>query len=116
MPRLNVTPQIAASAGANTAPQASQADGHMFTNTGMEQVILKNTTAAPVNVTFITPRTVDGLAVPDRVVAVPATTGEVLVGHLDTLTYNQPAGTTDAGKVYVDFGTVAAGITATYIQ
>lgn len=116
MARQAATPQIATSAGANTTPVASHVDGHMFTNTGQEVVVLKNTTAGAVNVTFVTPRTVDGLAVPDRVVSVPATTGEVVVGHLDPLTYNQPAGTTDAGKVYVDFGTVAAGVTATYLQ
>lgn len=116
MARQNPTPQIAASVGANTTPVVSHVDGHMFTNTGMEVVVLKNTTAGAVNVTFVTPRTVDGLAVPDRVVSVPATNGEVLVGHFDPLTYNQPVGSADAGKVYVDFGTVAAGVTATYIQ
>jgi hypothetical protein len=41
---------------------------------------VKNASGSPINVTLTTPGSVDGLAIPDRVVAVPATTGDVLIG------------------------------------
>lgn len=114
MARLNVVPQIATSVGAASTPVASTVDGHMFDNDGQVLVVLSNTTGGSVNVTFVTPNTVDGLAIPDRVVAVGAA-AEVVVGHFDRGDYNQPAGA-DSGKVYVNFPGADALVKARYLR
>lgn len=51
---------------------AAGAAGDDFVNTGNELVVIKNANAGAVAVTVETPGTVDGMAVPDKVVNVPA--------------------------------------------
>lgn len=115
MARQSATVLIASSTATAPTPVASHADGHKFDNQhGDVKVILENGTGSSVNVTFVTTATYDGLAVADKVVAVPAGTTRVL-GALSAKTYNQPSGT-DRHAVYVDFGTVDPLITATYIR
>lgn len=115
MARTNYVAEDIVSAGLAGTKRASTADGHMFTVTGKEVLILENTTAGSVNVTLVTPATVDGLAVADRVVAVPATSRRV-VGKLAKSTYARASDADpDPNKCYVDFGTVDAGVTVTYL-
>ena len=115
MARQAATVQIASTTAAAPTPVASHADGHAFSNQhGDVKVILENGTGSSANVTFVTTQTVDGLAVADKVVAVPAGASRV-VGAFPAKTYNQPSGS-DRHKVYVDFGTVDPLITATYIR
>ena len=115
MARQDKTPLIGSTTSQAATAQASHADGHMFDNTsGDVNVILENGTGSSANVTFVTTKTVDGLAVADKVVAVAAG-ASVLVGRFAAGTYNQQSGA-DEDKVYVDFGTVDPLITATYIR
>lgn len=115
MARQNKTPLIGSTTSQTVTAQASHVDGHMFDNqAGDVKVLLTNGTGSSANVTFVTTKTVDGLAVADKVVAVAAG-ATVLVGSFAAGTYNQPSGA-DRHKVYVDFGTVDALITATYIR
>jgi hypothetical protein len=53
---------------------------------------------------------VDGLAIPDRVVAVPATTGDVLIGLGAGDAYRQPDGT-----AFIDYSAVTS-VTVAVIQ
>lgn len=104
MPRTDVTVQTVAVGGLVLADEAANVDGERFINTGKEFLLVRNAAGAPVNVTLVTGKTVDGLAVADRVVAVANGT-TALIGPLSTDLYNQP-GPTDAGKVHVDFSSV----------
>lgn len=78
--------------GIAPAPVAADAAGDEFTNTGKEFLYVENTGVGAVTITITTHQTVDGLAVPDRTVNVPA--GEVrLIGPFPGATYNR--GTTE---------------------
>ena len=58
----------------------SISDVYIFPNDGAKVWIhAKKTGAGPCNLTLVTPGTVQGLAVADRVVVVPATTGDVMI-------------------------------------
>lgn len=59
---------------------AANADGHYVANNGRVFLHCKNTNAAARNVTIVTPNQVDGLAISDRTVTVPALTGDVMIG------------------------------------
>ena len=64
-------------------------DGVSFKNTGKEVVVISKTGVAG-SATVVSPATVDGLAVADRTVTVPApgaTGRNVVVGDLDPQTY-----------------------------
>lgn len=104
MARTDLTVQTVAVGGLVLVDEAANVDGEMFINTGKEMVLVRNAAGAPVNVTLVTGKTVDGLAVADRVVAVTNAT-TVLIGPLSTDLYNQPSGA-DKNKVYVDFASV----------
>lgn len=82
MPRTKLTPQVIVRTG--LTPSFSAADGtnhHSFDNSGKNLFIeCKNAAGAPINLTVDMPVNVDGLAVPDLVVAVPATTGDKMIG------------------------------------
>lgn len=75
-------------------------DGAMFTNDGHTRVWVKNAGAGAHNVTVVTPRVVEGLAVADRVYVV-GIGKSALIGPFDAATFNQPSGA-DAGKAYVN--------------
>lgn len=112
MARTDLTVQTIAVGGLNPVTEAANVDGEMFVNTGKEFLQVINGAGAPINVTLVTGKSVDGLAVADRVVAV--TNGQSrLIGPLSTDLYNQP-GPTDAGKVYVDFSSVTTITVAVY--
>lgn len=80
---------------------ADQANGMIFTNGngGKTFLAVKNADASPHNITVVTPRTVDGLAIAD--VAVEVAVGKtILIGVFSQGTFNQ--GSTDTNKVHVD--------------
>jgi hypothetical protein len=97
MARTDLTVQAAVSSGLNPVFTAAIADGHMWLYDKRTALYVKNDSGGPINVTILTPDTgKDGLAVSDRVVAVPA--GEERVIKPDPAdTYAQAD-----GKVYVD--------------
>ncbi len=63
-------------------------DTHQVANNGRVFFHFLKSGAGSCNVTFTTPGTVDGLAVADRVVVVPATTGDVFIGPFPQTIYN----------------------------
>jgi len=61
-------------------------------NTGRIFLHFKKSGAGSCDVTIATPRTVDGLAIADRVVQVPATTGDKMIGPFKPDVYNSQGG------------------------
>ena len=82
MARTVLTVQLISRLGLDvTYVAGDQANGHSFDNTGHNVFLhVKNSNAATRDVTITTPNTVDGLAIGDLVVTVPANTGDVLIG------------------------------------
>ena len=109
MARETLTVQEISRSGLNMSFTAAVADGHKFENTGREFIRVKNASGSSVNVTIQTPGTVDGLAVADRVVAVPAA-GERDIGSFTPSDYNQ-----DDGDVYVDYSATSS-VSAAAVQ
>ena len=76
MARLN-SPVLSPGRGGDAAPTVQDGDPvnhHQVLNSGRTVVVVQNAGVSPVDVTFETPGTVDGLAVADRVVSVAAGT------------------------------------------
>lgn len=88
----------------------NQVDGHEFANDGNVLLHVKNTGGGACTVTVQTPAIVGGMAVADAVVAVPATTGDRMIGPFNTTIFNQAG-----GLVYVDLST-ATGVTLAAIK
>lgn len=101
MPRVNIPITQLTDAGVAPAAQvASDAanDHELASNDGDVFVEITNVNAStPQDATFVTPGAVQGLAVSDRVVSVPANNGVRLVGPLSPNVYNQVD-----GKVHID--------------
>lgn len=110
MARVDVTPQACSDAGITPSWVAPTADGIMIPGDGQTKVMVRNTNASACDVTVQTPEQRSGLDVSDRVVNVPATTGERLIGPFREATYDRPSGGTDPDKVYIDFS-VQSGVT-----
>lgn len=106
MARTALALQYPTSDGLNPTYSAANADGHSLVNDGRTVLIVKNASAGSINVTAQTPGTVDGLAVADKVVAVPA--GGERHFKYDPRHYNRPAGGTDPDMVWIDFSAVAS--------
>jgi hypothetical protein len=81
-----------------------------FVNNGDVVLHVKNTNASPRIVTITTPRTVDGVAVADPAITIPATTGDKIIGPFPPATFNNAG-----GLVYVDFD-ASTGVTIAAIQ
>lgn len=98
-----LTTKLAARAGVNIATLQTPdgTNGNKFLNNGRVMFRAKNGSASPITVTFDTPGTIDGLAVANLDVVIPATTGDVLIGPF-TGNFNQP-GTQD---VFVSYSAV----------
>lgn len=93
---------------ASYTPAAANTDGYSFVNNGKRFFLLENSNAATRTVTIATPGTVDGnLAIGDRTVTVPATTGRAQCGPFGP-EYTQPDGT-----VLITFDAVA-GLTISF--
>lgn len=108
MARAALTIQTINSDGLYPTLVAATADGHAFDNSGQNVLVyVLNEDASPVDVTFETPITIDGEAVDDKVVAVPA--GEFKIfGPFKRGWYNQDDSAGDTGiakAVFVDTST-----------
>lgn len=64
-------------------------DTYVVENNGRVILHFKKTGAGACTATIKTPGTVDGLAVSDRTVNVPATTGDVFIGPFPPADYNE---------------------------
>lgn len=89
-----ITPQAMDRAGlavafaaANTANTG--ADGSTFANDGRTYLHCKNTNGSPITVKVQIPRLVDGQAVADKSIVVPATTGDVVAGPFPVEVYGE---------------------------
>jgi len=91
-----LTKQTASRSANAITMAAAAAGGDKFDNTGSELVLIKNGSGSPVTLTITTPATMDGLAVTDRTVAIPA--GEMhLLGPWPTKYYNDSNGQVSLG-------------------
>ncbi len=84
---LTVVNSTRVSPGVDLAGTAAAGGGDSFVNTGVELVAFKNASVGDITVTFVTPVTVDGLAVADRTVVVAAASTK-LVGPFPPGWYN----------------------------
>lgn len=106
MARTTLATQASAATGTTVTMSAANVDGHFLDGGQAVLLLVTNASGGSINVTVQTPRTVDGLAVSDNVVAVGAGVTKVL-GPFPSATYDRPAGV-DEGKVYVDFSAVSS--------
>lgn len=88
---------------------ADAANGNEFPNTGSEVIHVKNTSASPVTLTIPTPLVIDGLAVADRTVTIPATSGDLFIGPFDNAFYGA------SGLVNLDWSS-GTGVTVAVIK
>lgn len=103
MARTPITAQVATSAGLTPTFEAANTDGNSYVLRQGRVLRVKNASAAAITVTLPTPGTVDGLAIPERTVNVPATSGDVLIALGKGDAYRQSDGT-----VLVDYSAVAS--------
>lgn len=102
MARSLLTAQLPVTSGLTPVYSAADAAGSAFVNNGKRFLHVKNGAGAPINVTIANPALVDGQAAPARVVSVPATTGDKMIGPFPSV-YTQADGT---GQVFVDYSAV----------
>jgi len=100
MARTTLSIQDIVRSGLNPSYEAANADGESVDNNGRVFLHIKNGSGVSVTVTIQTPGTVDGLAVADRTVVIPAGE-ERMPGVFPPADYNQ-----SDGAVYVDFSAV----------
>jgi hypothetical protein len=106
MARTEVVTQDIVLTGLEPALTAANVDGDIVECGGSVFLWVDNASGAEVDVTIQTPLTVEGLAVAENVVAVPA--GEVrLIGPIVKRAFGRPSGD-DKGKAYVDYETVTS--------
>jgi hypothetical protein len=110
VPRTTVTPQRATSAGITPAYEPANVAGNSYRLAPGRVMHVKNGSGASVTVTIPTPATadqlVDGLAVPDRTIAVGAGS-ERLIALGTTAAYKQPGGVANIDYSAVTSVTVA---------
>lgn len=75
---------------AGASPLLNVTDTFKWNNTGKEFLHVKKSGAGACTLTIKTPGTVDGLAVAERTINVPASTGDVMVGPFPPGIYNAP--------------------------
>jgi len=88
-----------------TYAAATASDGDRFRNSGKEFLHVINAGGSPCLVTVLTPATIKGLDIEDKVVTVAAGTDE-MIGTFKPSLYNNPAGGTDPGELYVEYDQV----------
>lgn len=108
--RTEITAQTATSAGLSPAFEPANVDGNSYVLRKGRLLRVKNSSGSPVDVTLPTPGTVDDLAVADRTVTVPATTGDVHIGLGRGDAYRQ-----SDGRAYVDYSAVT-GVTVAVVD
>lgn len=106
-----ITATTLANSGITMTLSAASGDGHSFTNTGREFIVVTNDYTAAVTLTIVTGGTVGGLDIEDVDVAVATDTTKI-IGPFSPSLFNQ-SGTTDT---YLNFdaavtGTVAVSVT-----
>lgn len=105
MARTEINPTQILPAGVNAPTETvGISDGHMVKNAGDIHFEVTNTNAVAQSVTFITPREIGGLAVADRVVSIPATSGLKKLGPFSPGIYNQPD-----GRIHINYDSTAPG-------
>lgn len=97
MARTVATVQEISRAGTTPTYNAAHDDGNYFANDGRTMIQVLNV-GAEMTVTIQTPGLVDGLAIGERTVVVPLTTGNKMIGPFPPDVYNQ-----STGVVYVDW-------------
>lgn len=110
MARTALTAQRVTRDGVAPTYAPASAEGHYWGNTGRQILHLKNTDAAPVEVSFPISVLVDGEAVADKTVTVAATTGDLMVGPFPPSQYRQ-----DDGNAWVNFDSVT-GLTVALLD
>ena len=105
MPTL--TAQVISRAGLTPALAAADVGGDDFVNTGKEFIYVANGSGAPIIVTLDIRPTVDGQAVTDRTISVPAG-GDKFIGPIPTNVYNDAAEKVDI--TYSAVGSLTIGI------
>lgn len=96
---------VAARAGVSIADAAmtdAVAGGHKFANDGSTILVLQNTNGSSRTITITTVSTVDGLAVADLPITLPATTGRLITAVFPRSLYNG-----SDGKVSIDYSATA---------
>jgi hypothetical protein len=88
---------------ADPSATTGTADGHMATNDGNVFLEFNNANASSRIVTIQTPVTVSGFAVADQTITVPGSASRFKAGPFSMGLFNQLSGTTDAGKIYIDY-------------
>jgi len=110
MARTPLTAQLIVSSGLKPTYGAANADGHTMANDGKKDTFMvKNGGGVSTSVTVPTTVAIDGLAVEDRVVAIPAGE-ERVIGGLNPAYYNNADGT-----VNIDI-TPTASVTIAYLR
>lgn len=97
---------------AGSSPLLNTSDTFKFVNTGKEFLHVKKSGAGACTVTIKTPGTVDGLAVSERTVNVPATTGDVMIGPFPPNIYNAPGTNLMEGVTFSE----VTGLTAAVVR
>lgn len=105
MARNVLTPQKIVPGGLTLNLTAPNVDGDVVP-TGPVALYVLNGSGASINVTAQTPQTVEGLAVAENIVAVPAGAFRI-IGPFAAATYGRPAAP-DKGQVYVDYSAQAS--------
>jgi len=92
MPRqIEVVQQIIRSGLDEALAAGDDANHHEFRNSGKEFLDVLNGSGSPINVILITPNLVDGQAITDRTVVVPATS-RTKIGPFPPSVYNNASG------------------------
>lgn len=86
-----ITPKVSARAANALTWSAAEAGGDEFANTGKELLLVTNGAGSPVTLTVSTSQTVDGLAVADKAIPIPAGETHVL-GPWNKSLYNDVDG------------------------
>lgn len=106
MARVTSTVTVLSRDGVTQTLGAAASDGEKFSNNGKTFVVIANGYTATITGTFVTPGTIDGLAIDDKEVAVPV--GETyFAGPFPPSQYNQPSGS-DLGYVYLNWSQVTS--------
>jgi hypothetical protein len=101
MARTEITVTEASPAGVAPGFQAADAaNGMKFRNNHPTILLVRNGGASPITVTVETSVTVEGIAVPDRLITVPAG-GDRVIGPFLPAYYDQSGA--DRGFVFVEF-------------
>ena len=97
MARQSLSVQDIARSGLSPSYSSAVGDGHSVQNNGRVFIHVKNGDSSSKTITIQTPGTVDGLAVADRDVSIPAGE-ERMIGPFPPGQYNQ-----SDGDIYVDY-------------